>query len=99
MPVPEDRVSDAQREVRTVRRRAVGRAIATARTERGLTQTELAEAAGISRSSIARLEAGDHGASVDVLFNIAVALGTKPSALLAAAEADDATAATLKLQQ
>lgn len=93
--MPEDRVSDAQRKVRTVRRRAVGSAIAAARNERGLTQTQLADAAGISRSSIARLEAGDHGASVDMLFNLAVALGTKPSILLAAAEADRDTAATL----
>ena len=94
--MPEDRVSDAQRKVRTVRRRAVGSAIAAARNERGLTQTQLADAAGISRSSIARLEAGDHGASLDMLFNIAVVLGTRPSTLLAAAEADEATAATLE---
>ncbi len=60
-----------------------------------MTQTELAEKAGLSRSVIARLENATASISSDRLWTIAAALGTKPSALLAAAEADDEAAATL----
>ena len=60
-----------------------------------MTQTELAERAGLSRSVIARLETGAASISSDRLWVLAAALGTKPSRLLAVAEADDEAAATL----
>ena len=56
----------------------------------------LAERAGLPRSVIARLETGAASISSDRLWVIAAALGTKPSRLLAAAEADDEAAATLE---
>lgn len=61
-----------------------------------MTQTELAERAGLSRSVIARLETGAASISSDRLWVLAAALGTKPSRLLAAAEADGEAAATLE---
>ena len=78
-----------------MRRTALARALVEARKQAGLTQVELATASGLSRSAIARLEAGEASISSDRLWDLARALGTKPSALLAAAEADDAAADTL----
>lgn len=78
-----------------MRRDALAKALVEARQRAGLTQVELAAASGLSRSAIARLEAGDASISSDRLWDLAKALGTKPSALLAAAEADDDAAKTL----
>ncbi|GAC78791.1 Helix-turn-helix [Gordonia malaquae] len=95
MAVPEKRLSDAQRRIRAVRRRALADALTAARREAGLTQTELAEAAGMSRSAIARLENSTASIASDALWDIAVALGMRPSALFLLAEADGAAADTL----
>ncbi|WP_411815807.1 helix-turn-helix domain-containing protein [Gordonia sp. SND2] len=95
MAVPENRLTPQQRERRTVRRRALADALIMARREAGLTQTELAEAAGMSRSAIARLENSTASIASDALWDIAVALGMRPSQLFAAAEADAAARDTL----
>lgn len=78
-----------------MRRRALADALTAARREAGLTQTELAEAAGMSRSAIARLENSTASIASDALWDIAVALGMRPSALFLLAEADEAAADTL----
>lgn len=78
-----------------MRRQALAEALVAARTAADMTQTELAEAAGLSRSAIARLEAGDAGIASDRLWDICVALGMRPSAFFRLAEADTDAAGTL----
>lgn len=95
MPVPDDALSLHQRWERDVRRAALARAIVAAREQAGMTQVQLAAASGISRSAIVRLEKAEASISSDRLWSLAKALGTKPSALLAAAEADEDAAETL----
>ena len=48
--------------------------IVTARIEKGITQSQLAEMLGTQRSNISRLEKGDHNPSVDLLLKIATVL-------------------------
>lgn len=95
MPTTDARLTQQQLRVRGVRREALAAALVTARQEAGLTQTELAEAAGMSRSAIARLEAGAASIGSDRLWDLAVALGIRPSELFRIAEGDDAAAGTL----
>ena len=54
--------------------RALGKRIRIARLTRELTQAELADAAGISRSFISLIEHGSHGVDVVRLHRIAAAL-------------------------
>jgi transcriptional regulator with XRE-family HTH domain len=56
------------------RRRQIGDRIRTARTGRKLSQEKLAEAIGIDRKTINRIELGVHATSVDHLLLIADAL-------------------------
>ncbi|UZF54062.1 helix-turn-helix domain-containing protein [Gordonia polyisoprenivorans] len=79
-----------------MRRRALANAVVDARRKAGLTQQQLADAAGLSRSAIARLELGEAGLNSDFLWSVAKALGTRPSVLFAAAEADEDAAKTLE---
>ena len=51
-----------------------GAELALARTERGLTQTELAGMMGIKQPNLARLEAGDQDPRLDTLRAMARAL-------------------------
>lgn len=81
---------------RPVRREATGRALRAARVAAGLTQEQAAAASGLSRHSLMRLEAGTGSLNLDRLWSLARAYRTTPSAILAAAEADEAAAATLK---
>lgn len=53
----------------------IGKKIASLRKEVGLSQSELAERTGMKQSSISRLESGAHNATVEILNNIARALG------------------------
>ncbi|QCR53702.1 XRE family transcriptional regulator [Brachybacterium sp. SGAir0954] len=50
--------------------------VAKARSARGFSIDAVAGAAGIDRTTLMRLEAGDHAVSVRVLHNVAHALGT-----------------------
>lgn len=50
------------------------RRLAAIRTERGMTQDELADASGVSRSSIAKYESGKHTPSIDIVMKLAIAL-------------------------
>jgi transcriptional regulator with XRE-family HTH domain len=52
-----------------------------ARQQAGLRRTELADLAGVSRSYITRLEAGDRWPSPYVVVKIARALGIRPAAI------------------
>ena len=62
----------------------LGLNIAFYRKHAGLTQEELAERAGISRSHLSAIEAPNVSRpfSLEILFNIATALGVKTSSLL-----------------
>ncbi|WP_248492332.1 helix-turn-helix domain-containing protein [Tsukamurella sp. PLM1] len=86
VPVPESSLSSAQRRVRRVRRDAVGEALRRARLSSGLSQEGLARLSGVSRAAIARIETGEASTQVDRLWDLAAALDTTPSAILAQAE-------------
>lgn len=49
----------------------------------GMTQTQLAHTVGSSQSRIAKMEAGDPGVSVSLLFKLLLALGTTGDELAA----------------
>jgi DNA-binding XRE family transcriptional regulator len=53
----------------------LGADIAAARKRRNITQTRLAEGAGINVSTVRRVEAGDHGISLGVLAMVLLVLG------------------------
>lgn len=95
MPVPDDRLTPQQLRERDVRRQALAKVIVEAREKAGLNQTELARASGLSRSAIVRLEKGEASISSDRIWDLARALGMRPSAIYAAADADEAAADTL----
>jgi transcriptional regulator with XRE-family HTH domain len=59
-----------------VARRAIGDRIRAARTERKLSQEALAEAIGLDRKTINRIEQGAYATSIDHLLLIAHALDT-----------------------
>ena len=64
--------------------KSLGNQIKQWRAQRGLSQTALAEAAGLSRAYIAKLEAGDRASpSMPALERIAKALGVKVRVTLA----------------
>lgn len=69
----------------------LGIAVATVRRMRGMSQEELAEKSGVSRSCISALEAPNYvrAISLEVLFNLADALGVNPADLLYLAESPD----------
>lgn len=60
-------------EVRT----RLGNRIRDLRKENGLTQEQLACSAHITRANLSRIENGDYGTSIDILSNIAQAMGKK----------------------
>ncbi|MFT3715648.1 MAG: helix-turn-helix transcriptional regulator [Gordonia sp. (in: high G+C Gram-positive bacteria)] len=82
--------------MRTLRRTALAEALVAARHEAGLTQQQLADKAGLSRSAIARLETGKASIGSDLLWDLAVALGQRPSHLFAIAEENPVAEETLK---
>jgi len=57
--------------------RLIGERIRIHRSQKGLTQKDLAERAKISKSQISQIELGSSGASVSSLFRIAEALGIR----------------------
>lgn len=56
-------------------RERIGKRIAEIRTQQGLSQTELAERAGMKQGNIARIETGKYSTGIDLLSKIAHALG------------------------
>ena len=55
----------------------IGQKISALRREQGLTQQELANRTGLTRTHLSRIENGLYGASIDMLQLIAEALGKK----------------------
>lgn len=70
-----------------MRRPALGFALAAARQRADLPQTGLAEASGVGRPTISRLEQGLSSISSDRIWELAMACGTTPAALFRDAEA------------
>jgi len=68
---------------------AVGAEVRNQRERRGWTRKQLASASGVSERFLAQLEIGDGNISLRRFADVATALGTTPSALLAPAERDD----------
>lgn len=56
-------------------RERMGQSIRDLRTQRGLTQVQLAQLAGITQSNLARIEAGRYAVGLDILNKIANAMG------------------------
>ena len=63
----------------------LGVVIRASRTERGLSQEALADAAGIDRSHMGKIERGERNVTLLNLYRIADALQSKPSVLLSKA--------------
>jgi transcriptional regulator with XRE-family HTH domain len=68
------------------KRRPILKALRMARADAGLTISELAERAGVSRDTISNAEKGRHGLQATTLHKLAAALGKTPSELLAEEE-------------
>lgn len=66
---------------------AVGASVRSQRERRGWTRKELAQHSGVSERFLAQLETGDGNISLRRFAEVAHALGTSPSALLAPADA------------
>jgi transcriptional regulator with XRE-family HTH domain len=62
----------------------LGAAIRSERKLKGLSQEALADAAGIDRSHMGKIERGERNVTLLNLLRIATALGLRPSALLSA---------------
>ena len=77
------RVSGQQDAERALKR--LGDAVRAARKERGLSQEALADAAGIDRSHMGKIERGERNVTLLNVARIAKAIGCKPSDLLASA--------------
>lgn len=71
---------------RTTSNQAFGLAVRRTRTKIGLTQEALAYEAGISLTSIARIETGAHGVRLVTILDLAKALGTSGSDLIGECE-------------
>jgi transcriptional regulator with XRE-family HTH domain len=65
-----------------------GRVLRQLRKEAGLTQEQLALAAGIERNYVSLIERGINQPALKVIFKLADALGTTPSEILRHVEAD-----------
>ena len=63
----------------------LGEAVRAARKGRGLSQEALADAAGIDRSHMGKIERGERNVTLLNIIRIAKAMGSKPSDLLALA--------------
>ena len=79
MPRQSAQTDDAGRLVK------LGRAIRVARLERGLSQEALADAAGIDRSHMGKIERGERNVSVLKVGRVSDALNTSIAGLMAAA--------------
>jgi transcriptional regulator with XRE-family HTH domain len=67
----------------------LGRVLRAVREKKHLSQDELGHRAGYSRNYIGLLEQGKASPSVRALFNIAIALGVRPSLLIRRAETSE----------
>lgn len=67
-------------------RKTFGIVISRLRTQRGISQVQMARSAGISRGHLNMLESGKKVIRLDTFFRISECLGIKPSDLLARTE-------------
>ncbi|MGN0126035.1 MAG: helix-turn-helix domain-containing protein [Rhodococcus sp. (in: high G+C Gram-positive bacteria)] len=67
-------------------RNAFAAEIRAARARRGVTQAEVAKSSGMSRATIARLEAGERTLDMAQLFDLCEALGVDPGEILNAVQ-------------
>lgn len=58
-------------------RERIGGLIRAIRQERGMTQEQLAELAGMSRTTICKIESGKFNASIDLLAKVIAPLGAE----------------------
>jgi XRE family transcriptional regulator, aerobic/anaerobic benzoate catabolism transcriptional regulator len=65
---------------------ALGRAVRQLRERQGLTQAQLAEAAGMSQQRLHALEAGEVDPHFDTLLALADGLGIRPATLFSRAD-------------
>ena len=65
--------------------KALGEAVRARRKALGMSQEELADASGMDRSHLGRLERGERNVTLLNIARIATAVGVKPSELLLAA--------------
>ena len=70
---------------------AFGKVLRRLRLERGLSQEDLALAAGLQRKYISLLERADYKPKITTVFSLAEALGCRPSELIAQVEAEIAS--------
>ena len=70
-------------------RKAFGVVISRLRVQKGLTQESLSGLAGIARSHLAALESGGKTAKLDTVWQIAYALGIRPSELIRLTESEN----------
>lgn len=66
--------------------KSIGERIKTRRARHGITQIDLARKVGLSRTSIANIEAGQQNAPIHVLYDICLNLGLQPNELLPSME-------------
>lgn len=66
----------------------LGTQISAARAKLGITQAQLSSGIGLTRSSVANIEAGKQRISVEVLAKIAQALGLEPATLIPPLDSD-----------
>ncbi|WP_426212017.1 helix-turn-helix domain-containing protein [Massilia sp. TWP1-3-3] len=66
---------------------AFGKVLRAVRTESGLTQEQLAHAAGVDRTYVSLVERGINQPSIRVIFRFAAALGRSPTELVGLTEA------------
>jgi transcriptional regulator with XRE-family HTH domain len=78
------RVSGQQDTDKSLKR--LGEAVRAARKERGMSQEALADAAGIDRSHMGKIERGERNVTLLNVTRIAKAIGCKASDLLASAD-------------
>lgn len=72
----------------TVIAQSLGRSIKAFRLTAGLTQEQLALAAGINRNYVSSLEHGQKAASLAIVVRVAIALGISPTELVASVMRD-----------
>lgn len=72
--------------IRSAGLKALGRAIATARKEQGMTQRQFAASLGIDQGVMARIEIGMRRLDVVEFITLARAMNVEPSALLKVVE-------------